>query len=94
MKAKYITLHPKDFNFKVDEDDEVGEYLDNNPIPKALKRNGIKITHFQYSYIETKDKSYKVKDSFKFIDFLYVKEQYRKDRKMKECCYFITLIEL
>jgi len=79
----HIYLRPEDFDSK---------YY--SPLKQALFRlhyKTVAVPNSQEVYI--KGKHYLIENEFDYYDFLYVKDQYRLDPKMKKAEYYVTLIE-
>ncbi len=97
----HITLKPEDFDFNNTTEEgnlnEWGNDTETCPLGKAMIRDGFYDTHIVikscYAVKYGVKMCFEIKSSFNFDDFLYVKEQYRKDPEMKKCEYYVTLIE-
>jgi len=62
-------------------------------IEKSVKRTISETVEFsRFDVIVTYFGIYRILNEFLFDDFVYVREQYRLDPKMKKAMYYITLI--
>ncbi len=94
----HITLKPEDFDLPINER-KVFSSPWSYSIYKAMLRKGFKqidvcISHaWGIKWNQYRQTEYRIDGKFEWDDFLYVKEQYRKDPEMKKCEYYVTLIE-